>query len=482
MSTMEASQRGYDIDTQFRETGYATHLKQHPRWSRFMPEGISPEEWRHILYADSDGLDQARLLIRLGELFIEQDTENTSQLSSEEKELLFIALAAQNWGKSFDDETGLGRDISYEFITSDDIDIRSQKFHTVFSELLPDIDIKRRFIVERTIYDKSTKLGSVFDAIRRLNCLRTACLAYDRFTISPDKKGNENLGALSASTLSNQLMPLITYAEKFAPVKKALEDASSQIEAILNDEHLLSHPFINQQSRDAIERTRIIWERSHGELSTPNGSKNKKNGLLSDESSFEYRYIRSQEDLIQIVEGLRAIGASIVLTSGSFDLVHIGHAAYIEKASQFGDVLIVGVDSDAKIKKRKGPNRPIVGEEERLRLLTHLRGVDFVTLKDPDEARWNLIRLVHPDVLIVTAETYTPKEIHELEDGYCKKVVVLEPQATTSTGAQIRKIEIDAVGRSTQSLGTEVLRLLAEHPDAQEIIKPLINNHDQHHQ
>ena len=112
----------------------------------------------------------------------------------------------------------------------------------------------------------------------------------------------------------------------------------------------------------------------------------------------------------------------IVLTSGSFDLLHVGHAKYIEKAAEYGDVLIVGVDSDEKIKSRKGPTRPIVGEDERLRLLSHLRGVGLLTLKHPDEKKWGLIDLIKPDILIVTAETYTADEIKELENGHCERL------------------------------------------------------------
>ena len=72
---------------------------------------------------------------------------------------------------------------------------------------------------------------------------------------------------------------------------------------------------------------------------------------------------------------------------------------------------------------------------------------------------------MHPDVLVVTAETYEPHEIRELEGEYCERVVVLEPQATTSTGAQIRKIEIGAAQRSTDTasaIGERVASILSD--------------------
>src|SRR5436309_2100242 len=81
-----------------------------------------------------------------------------------------------------------------------------------------------------------------------------------------------------------------------------------------------------------------------------------------------------------------------VLARGSFDIIHEGHSMYLEAARRFGDFLIVGLDSDAKIRARKGPHRPAVPEIERLRMVTHQRGVGLVTLKDLHHERWALIK------------------------------------------------------------------------------------------
>ena len=93
------------------------------------------------------------------------------------------------------------------------------------------------------------------------------------------------------------------------------------------------------------------------------------------------------------------------------------------------------------MRHRKGPDRPIVSEAERVQMLTHVRHVDFVTLKHYDDPKWSMIKLVKPDVLIATAETYTPKQLKQLKK-YCGKVVVLEPQATTSSTAKLRRLNI----------------------------------------
>lgn len=153
------------------------------------------------------------------------------------------------------------------------------------------------------------------------------------------------------------------------------------------------------------------------------------------------RFVNDFSKLKEVVGALKTIGAKIVLTQGTFDFIHIGHFLYLEKARNMGDILIVGVDSDQKVKDRKGPDRPIVGENERVQMLTHVRHVDFVTLKDAKLPKWQLIKVVQPDILVATKGTYTQKQLAELKK-YCKQVVVLEAQATTSTTAKMRRLNI----------------------------------------
>ncbi len=173
------------------------------------------------------------------------------------------------------------------------------------------------------------------------------------------------------------------------------------------------------------------------------------------------RKITSQRRLQSVVDGLRALGAKIVLTQGSYDLVHIGHARYLENAKKEGTVLVVGVDSDKKIRHRKGPERPIVPEDERMEMVLHLRPVDFVVLKRLDDPRWNLIKTVKPDVLIATKETYTRAEIAKLRK-YCKKIVVLDRMATTTTSAKIRHLQINTAHKLERSLTPKLIKALQE--------------------
>lgn len=168
-----------------------------------------------------------------------------------------------------------------------------------------------------------------------------------------------------------------------------------------------------------------------------------RSGLFGDASNFSERYVPDYNRISELVTALRVLGQKVVLTSGTFDILHEGHSMYLEAARGFGDFLIVGVDSDEKVKRRKGVWRPAVPEAERLRMLTHQRGVGLVTLKHVDEARWSLIKAVRPDVLVATEDTYKPEEIAELEAKYCTRVEVLERMATVSTSARLRLLQLD---------------------------------------
>jgi D-beta-D-heptose 7-phosphate kinase/D-beta-D-heptose 1-phosphate adenosyltransferase len=173
-------------------------------------------------------------------------------------------------------------------------------------------------------------------------------------------------------------------------------------------------------------------------------------GLFADASNFEMRYVADYARISEIVKALRVLGQGVVLTSGTFDILHEGHSMYLEAARQFGDFLIVGVDSDEKVRRRKGRWRPAVPELERLRMVTHQRGVGLVTLKNVDDPRWALIKAVRPDVLVATAETYKPDEIAELEARYCGRVAVLERMATVSTSARLRLLQLQAMHEAAE--------------------------------
>lgn len=188
-------------------------------------------------------------------------------------------------------------------------------------------------------------------------------------------------------------------------------------------------------------------------------------GIFGFGSNFKKRYILDHKELKKVVEHCHALDLKIVLTQGSFDMVHIGHARYLEEARNRGDILIVGIDSDEKVRRRKGPHRPVVPEDERLEMLTHLRHVHIVTIKRPGDEKWALIKIVQPDTLIATSETYTAEELEALKE-FCGEVVVFEPQAMTSTSAKIRRIQTEGISPLVQLLAKahpeEILRAAVE--------------------
>lgn len=171
--------------------------------------------------------------------------------------------------------------------------------------------------------------------------------------------------------------------------------------------------------------------------------------------------IQDYEALPALLDSYRASGKKIVLTQGSFDLIHIGHGRYLEKAKKFGDILFVGVDSDEKITKRKGPDRPIVPENERLEMLTYLRSVNHVVLKPLAAPKWQLVKIMKPAVLVTTESTYTPDQIKQLEK-WCGSVVVLKSQATTSTSAKLRRLQIGFVQSFSEALTNKVHQAIDE--------------------
>jgi rfaE bifunctional protein nucleotidyltransferase chain/domain len=126
---------------------------------------------------------------------------------------------------------------------------------------------------------------------------------------------------------------------------------------------------------------------------------------------------------------------AIVLASGCFDIVHIGHVYFLEEARRQGDVLVVGVNSDNSVCAIKGEARPVVGEDERARLLAAMRCVDHVFIYDGMVAD-DWIRALRPDVFVIGAESVAqyPTEAAAADEVNARVHVVerLGPHSTTS--------------------------------------------------
>lgn len=184
-------------------------------------------------------------------------------------------------------------------------------------------------------------------------------------------------------------------------------------------------------------------------------------GIFGLNANFSQRFISDYKKLTKLVTHCKGLGLQVVLTQGTYDMLHIGHARYFEEAKKHGDLLIVGVDSDEKVRARKGPERPVVPQSERLEMVAHLRSVDVVVLKEHKALKWSLIKTVCPDTLIATKETYSKDQLKELKK-YCGKVVVLDPMATTSTSAKIRRLQITTAKNLGQQLTPKIMATIAE--------------------
>jgi D-beta-D-heptose 7-phosphate kinase/D-beta-D-heptose 1-phosphate adenosyltransferase len=149
--------------------------------------------------------------------------------------------------------------------------------------------------------------------------------------------------------------------------------------------------------------------------------------------------------LAEVTKVLREItGHKIVVTIGTWDMLHIGHLRFLIKAKSHGDILVVGVDSDRAVKLYKGEHRPIVPEKERIEMLCYQDCVDLITIVDDvyEKRGWqyNLIKMIRPDVFVAVEDSY-PEEQKIKIKKHCRELIVLPRQAeNTSTSNFIQKI------------------------------------------
>jgi len=111
----------------------------------------------------------------------------------------------------------------------------------------------------------------------------------------------------------------------------------------------------------------------------------------------------SHDEMLRKVRNWQAEGAKVVFTNGCFDILHAGHARYLAAARSLGDRLVVGLNTDASVKRLKGPKRPVASEDDRAEVLSALGAVDAVTLFDDDTPE-ALIGMLLPDILVKGAD------------------------------------------------------------------------------
>ncbi|MDR6562705.1 MULTISPECIES: D-glycero-beta-D-manno-heptose 1-phosphate adenylyltransferase [unclassified Arcicella] len=148
-------------------------------------------------------------------------------------------------------------------------------------------------------------------------------------------------------------------------------------------------------------------------------------------------------EAIERAENWQSEGKKIVFTNGCFDIVHLGHIDYLEKARNLGDKLILGLNTDASVKRLKGESRPVVNEYARSRMMAAFEFIDAVVLFDEPTPK-ELIEKVKPDILVkgddYTIETIVGADFVIEKGGEVKTIPLVKGYSTTSLIEKIKQI------------------------------------------
>jgi len=148
-------------------------------------------------------------------------------------------------------------------------------------------------------------------------------------------------------------------------------------------------------------------------------------------------HIKTWDEISSIISELKNNDKKIVFTNGCFDILHIGHVKYLEKAKKFGDILILGLNSDDSTHRLKGKNRPINTQDDRAYILASLEVVNYVVIFNEDTPL-DLIKLIKPDVLVKGGD-YEGKEV--VGQDIAKELKLVQFIDAKSTSKTIKKIK-----------------------------------------
>jgi D-beta-D-heptose 7-phosphate kinase/D-beta-D-heptose 1-phosphate adenosyltransferase len=152
--------------------------------------------------------------------------------------------------------------------------------------------------------------------------------------------------------------------------------------------------------------------------------------------------LMDREESAAYAAGIHAAGRTVVFTNGVFDLLHPGHVRYLREAASLGDVLIVGLNTDASVRRNKGAGRPITPELERAEMVGALDCVSAVTLFDEDTPA-RVIQAVQPDVLVKgadgPADQIVGRDTVEARGGRVVRIAVEQGHSTTAILDRVRK-------------------------------------------
>jgi D-beta-D-heptose 7-phosphate kinase/D-beta-D-heptose 1-phosphate adenosyltransferase len=145
--------------------------------------------------------------------------------------------------------------------------------------------------------------------------------------------------------------------------------------------------------------------------------------------------IKDREVLAGILETEREKGRTVVFTNGCFDLLHVGHVKYLQKARRLGDLLVLGLNSDESIRRLKGPRRPLINQDERAHILAALDCIDYLVIFDEDTPL-ELIEALRPKILVKGGD-YSPegvvgKDLVESFGGRVELIQFVDGKSTTN--------------------------------------------------
>jgi D-beta-D-heptose 7-phosphate kinase/D-beta-D-heptose 1-phosphate adenosyltransferase len=154
------------------------------------------------------------------------------------------------------------------------------------------------------------------------------------------------------------------------------------------------------------------------------------------------KVIADRGKLLRAIKGLKKSGKKIVFTNGCYDILHVGHVRFLAAAKKLGDVLLLALNSDASVKRIKGPKRPVICQQERAELMAALECVDIVTFFGEDDP-YEIIKATVPDVLVKGGDWALDKiigaDVVTAAGGKVKNIKYIKGKSTTNVIAKILK-------------------------------------------
>tara|TARA_Y100000034_G_C6898257_1_gene414635 strand:+ start:145 stop:1881 length:1737 start_codon:yes stop_codon:yes gene_type:complete len=239
-------------------------------------------------------------------------------------------------------------------------------------------------------------------------------------------------GAKGMTVFSDSFMEIPTYAKEIYDVVGAGDTVVATLALSIS-------------SGASLEESAIIANHAAGITVSKRGNHSVSQNELRNSISQSEERVVGLEELKRIVEEERNKGKKIVWTNGCFDLLHSGHVKYLKEAKKFGDVLIVGLNSDSSVKKLKGDGRPINSEKERAEIISSLGIVDYVLIFEEDTVV-NQIKELRPDVYVKGGD-YTQEMVNKEERRVMEElgtdIRIVSQQQGRSTTNVINKIKED---------------------------------------